>query len=200
MTHSKTEMKKLCGSESLEISNIKMEVTYTCSDGKTFNTLEEAQAYEKMICSPEMRINKLEEKVLELEGKISILESKISLLEDRNKFFPQQQPIVKYPDSQPLPAEPGQVKWTYFGEKHPDCAHIQDGHADVGPSYTVYNPVELSKLTDEELLKKGYTVVYAGHKRAITPPVTSFDFDNVATNPLDNSDSDLKDITKNKIS
>lgn len=172
-------------------NNIKVKTTYTCSDGKQFDTIEEAQAHEKIMCSPEMRIAKLEEKILELEGKIAILESKISLLEDRNKFFPQQ-PIVKYPDLQPLPAEPGQVKWTYFGEKHPDCAPIQDGHADVGPSYTVYNPVELDKLSDEELHKMGYTVVYGGHKRAIIPSVTSFDFDDVAINPLDNSDSNLK--------
>lgn len=170
--------------EKLEIKEIK---TYQTSDGKIYDTEEAALEHERLLKNPEewykIKILELEAEISGLRITIERLESKISLLEDRNKFFPQQ-PIVKYPDLQPLPAEPGQVKWTYFGEKHPDCAPIQDGHADVGPSYTVYNPVEISKMSDEELIKKGYQVAYVGDKRAVCPPITQFDFDKVKGNNI----------------
>ena len=149
--------------EKLEVKEIK---TYQTSDGKIYDTEEAALEHERLLKNPE---EWYKVKILELESEIAALKTRISLLEDRNRFFPQQ-PIVKYPDQlTKLPAEPGQVKWTHFGEKHPDCAPIQDGHIDVGPMYTAYNPVELDKYSDEELDKMGYTVVYGGHKRAIIP-------------------------------
>ena len=164
-----------------KLTTIESVVRYKTKDGKEFDTLKEAEEHEKKLNDPNKRITDLEKRIFELETEVAVLKGRLDL---RDNLFPQQ-PIVKYP-SQPLPAEPGQVVYdtkpkqadwipfqkpeiVYFGEKHPDCAPIQDGHADVGPSYTAYNPVELDKLSDEELDKMGYTVVYGGHKRAIIP-------------------------------
>ena len=171
------------------LTTIESVVRYKTKDGKEFDTLKEAEEHEKKLNDPNKRITDLEKRIFELETEVAVLKGRLDL---RDNLFPQQ-PIVKYP-SQPLPAEPGQVVYdtkpkqadwipfqkpemVYFGEKHPDCAPIQDGHADVGPSYTAYNPVELDKLSDEELHKMGYTVVYGGHKRAVIPGKISGQFD-----------------------
>ena len=198
-------------SENKKSSTIESVVRYRTKDGKEFDTLKEAEDHEKKLNDPNKRIADLEKRVFELENEIVILKGRLDL---RDNVFPHQ-PIIKYPDQlTKLPAEPGQVVYdtkpkqtdwvpfqkpemVYFGEKHSDCAPIQDGHADVGPSYTAYNPVELDKMSDDELHKLGYQVVYGGHKRAIIPPTTKFDFDDVAINYAGNSGV-YGDLDKNK--
>jgi uncharacterized protein YqgQ len=43
---------------------------------------------------------------------------------------------------------------------------------------------EISKMTDEELINKGYHVYYAGHNRSVIPPSDPLKahFDNIKTN------------------
>ena len=169
----------------MKIEEIK---SYKCSDGKIFNTKAEAEEHEKELNNPEYktekRIAELERKILELEAENATLSARITALEAKNlypwskpnpdvtPFGPYQQPFNPTAPTPKMPAEPGNV---------------------------TYDAAEISKLSDEELIKKGYNVVYAGHKRAVCPPVTQFDFDNVkgnnATtppeyvgNPLDNQD------------
>ena len=145
--------------QKLEVIEIK---TYKCSDGSVYDTEEAALSHEQFLkdCDENpllaSKIKELESRILALESEVAVLKGRLDL---RDNLFPQQ-PIVKYPDLQPLPlpAQPGQFVYG-TGKPHPD----------VGPTYTPYNSVELDKYSDEELSKMGYTVAYAGHKRAIIP-------------------------------
>lgn len=95
--------------KAIEVKEIKK---YETSDGKIFDSKEEAENHEEELMNPEIRAKKLEDRVLELEGKVAVLESRITCLEDRKKFFPDpfQQPIIKFDkDSKKLPAEPGDI-------------------------------------------------------------------------------------------
>lgn len=160
-------------------------------------------------------LKEIKEKLSQEEREIELLNKRIEnlqkdLLKGPDRFptqlpqtDPWQQPHIKFDEyGKKLPAEPGQVvydtkpkqiDWTsiqkpetiYFGEKHQDCSPVQDGHADVGPTYTPYNPIELDKYSDEELAEMGYRVVYAGHKRAICPPIPHIDLDSIKINSED---------------
>ena len=82
-----------------------------------------------------------------------------------------QQPFNPTAPTPKLPSEPGNVMY---------CSE---------------DLTDLSKLSDEELKKKGYDVTYAGHKRAIIPHVDLSTVCGNASippeykgNPLDNQD------------
>lgn len=107
---------------------IQVDVTYTCSDGEKFNTIEEAQAHEQIMCNPEYKYQKLEDRIKALESEITSLKSKMDVLEIRVKAS---NPFVLGNDyrepNKKLPAAPGSV---VFGT-HP--------HPDIGPCYTAMN-------------------------------------------------------------
>ena len=52
------------------------------------------------------------------------------------------------------------------------------------PGDVVYDATEISKMSDEELINKGYHVYYAGHNRSVIPPSDPLKahFDNIKTN------------------
>lgn len=165
----------------MKIEEIK---SYKCSDGEVFDTKAKAEEHEKELNNPEYktekRITELERKILELEAENATLSARITALESKNSypwskphpdvtpFGPYQQPFNPMVPTPKLPSEPGNV---------------------------VYDAVELSKLSDEELIKKGYHVYYAGDKRSIIPHVDLSTVCGNATtppeykgNPLDNQD------------
>jgi hypothetical protein len=153
--------------EKLEVKEIK---TYQTSDGKIYDIKEAALEHERLLKNPEewykTKILELESEIAGLHITIERLEGKILALESK-KFFPSQphpdispwapyqQPFNPTTPTPKLPSEPGDV---------------------------VYDAVELSKLSDEELKNKGYDVTYVGHKRAIIPHVTEFAFNKEQTN------------------
>lgn len=139
---------------------------YKTVDGMEFATKAEAERHAKEISDPETRLIQTENKILELEAEITTLSARITALEakksfpwgqphpDVNPFGPYQQPYNPMVPTPKLPAEPGDVM--YFGDKKQ--------YSD--------NWVELSKLSDEELMKKGYNVSYCGDKRCVIPNPT----------------------------
>ena len=148
---------------------------YKTVDGMEFATKAEAERHAKEISDPETRLIQAENKILELEAEIATLSARITALEakksfpwgqphpDVTPFGPYQQPFNPMIPTPKLPSEPGDV---------------------------VYDAVELSKLSDEELKKKGYDVVYVGHKRSVIPHVTEFDFNKEKTNNSAYTNSD----------
>lgn len=153
----------------MKIEEIK---SYKCSDGEVFNTKAEAEEHEKELNNPEYktekRIKELESRILALEVENATLSARIAALEAKNMYrWPQPLPPYQQPFNQPgptpkLPAQPGDV---------------------------VYDSAQISKMSDEELKEKGYSVVYCGDKRAVCPPITQFDFDNIKTNEATTPDS-----------
>lgn len=167
----------------IEVEEIK---TYKCSDGKIFNTKEEAEKHETEILDPEkakdLRIRELEERILGLEAEVALLNNRIKALESK-KPYPWSQPN---PDIYPQPWPPYQQP---FNPTTPTPKLPSE------PGDVVYDAAELSKLSDEELIKRGYNVTYMGHKRAIIPHVDLSTVCGNATtppeykgNPLDNQD------------
>lgn len=160
--------------EKLEVKEIK---TYQTSDGKIYDTEEAALEHERRLKNPEewykVKILELESEIAGLHITIERLEGKILALE-ANKFFPPK----PNPDIYPQPWGPYQ---------NPQNPMTPSPKLPSEPGNVTYDAVEISKMSDEELIKKGYTVAYAGHKRAVCPPVTQFDFDNVTTNYGGNS-------------
>lgn len=152
--------------EKLEVKEIK---TYQTSDGKVYDTEEAALEHERLLKNPEewyrAKILELESEIAGLHITIERLEGKILALE-ANKFFPPKPNPDIYPQPWPpyqqpynpmvptpkLPSEPGDVM--YFSDKKQ--------YSDTW--------VDLSKLSDEELMKKGYNVTYCGDKRCVLPP------------------------------
>ena len=149
----------------IEVEEIK---TYKCSDGKIFNTKDEAEKHEMEIADPEkakeLKIKELEERILGLEAEIALLNTRIKNLESKNSF-PWNQPN---PDVYPQP-------WPPYQQPHNPMVPTPKLPAEPGD--IVYDAVEVSKMSDEELIKKGYNVAYAGHKRSVTPPVPHLDLD-----------------------
>lgn len=162
----------------IEVEEIK---SYKCSDGKVFNTKPEAEEHEIELNNPkyktEKRIKELERKVLELEDENATLSARITALEVKNIY---QWPRPN-PDIYPQPLSPYQPL-TY----NPS---IPTSKLPAQPSDTVYDATQISKMSDEELREKGYSVVYCGDKRAVYPPITQFDFDNIKTNEATTPDS-----------
>ena len=167
----------------IEVEEIK---TYKCSDGKIFNTKEEAEKHEAEILDPEkakdLRIKELEERLLGLEAEVALLNNRIKALESK-KPYPWGQPN---PDIYPQPWPPYQQP---FNPTTPTPKLPSE------PGNVVYDAAELSKLSDEELIKRGYNVTYAGHKRSIIPHIDLSTVCGNATtppeyigNPLDNQD------------
>ena len=167
----------------MKIEEIK---SYKCSDGKVFDTKAKAEEHEKELNNPEYktekRIAELERKILELEAENATLSARITALEAK-KGFPWSQPN---PDIYPQPWPPYQQP---FNPAAPTPKLPSE------PGNVVYDAAELSKLSDEELIKRGYHVYYAGHKRSIIPHVDLSTVCGNATtppeykgNPLDNQD------------
>lgn len=152
----------------IEIEEIK---TYKCSDGKIFNTKEEAEKHEEILMNPDRRIEMLEERIQDLEMLVDSLQNKVLALEFHRLNPAKPHPDIVGPQWPPYPYNP-----TRFDEE------VKKVKLPAEPGNVTYDAVEVSKMSDEELTKKGYTVTYAGHKRAVCPPVTQFDFDNIKTN------------------
>jgi len=168
--------------EKLEVVEIK---TYQCSDGSVYDTEEAALSHEQFLkdCNDNpliaSKIKELESRIVALEVENATLSAKIQLyLESKNIFpwrqpnpdvspwGPYQQPFNPTTPTPKLPSEPGDVM--YFSDKQ--VKHCSEDLAD------------LSKLSDEELKKKGYDVAYVGHKRCVIPHVTEFAFNKEQTN------------------
>ena len=147
--------------KAIQVEEIK---TYKCSDGKIFNTKEEAEKHEAEILDPEkakdLRIKELEDRVLGLEAEVALLNNRIKALESK-KPYPWSQPN---PDIYPQP-------WPPYQQPYNPMIPTPKMPAEPGDVIFQSDPVELSKESDEDLIKKGYNVVYAGHKRAVIPPV-----------------------------
>jgi len=155
--------------EKLEVKEIK---TYQTSDGKVYDTEEAALEHERLLKNPEewykVKILELEAEIAGLHITIEGLKDRISVLEAK-RFFPSQ----PNPDIYPQPWPPYQQP---FNPMVPTPKFPSE------PGNVIYDATEISKMSDEELTKKGYRVVYAGDKRAVCPPITQFDFDNVKGN------------------
>lgn len=153
--------------EKLEVKEIK---TYQTSDGKIYDTEEAALEHERLLKNPEewykTKILELEAEIAGLHITIERLEGKILALESK-KFFPSQ----PHPDVSP---------WTPY--QQPFNPMVPSPKLPAQPGNVVYDAVEISKMSDEELIKKGYQVSYVGDKRAVCPPITQFDFDKVKSN------------------
>lgn len=157
--------------EKLEIKEIK---TYQTSDGKIYDNEEAALEHERLLKNPEewykVKILELEAEISGLRITIERLEGKILALE-ANKFFPSK----PNPDIYPQPWGPYQ---------QPFNPTAPTPKLPAQPGDIVYDAVEISKMSDEELIKKGYQVSYVGDKRAVCPPITQFDFDKVKGNNI----------------
>lgn len=157
--------------EKLEVKEIK---TYQTSDGKVYDTEEAALEHERLLKNPEewykVKILELESEIAGLHITIERLEGKILALE-ANKFFPSK----PNPDIYPQPWPPYQ---------QPFNPTTPTPKLPAQPGDVVYDAVEISKMSDEELIKKGYQVAYVGDKRAVCPPITQFDFDKVKGNNI----------------
>ena len=170
----------------MKIEEIK---SYKCSDGKIFNTKVEAEEHEKELANPEYatekRIAELERKVFSLETDIKVLHEKIIKVEAENvtlsaritaleakNSFPWSKPN---PDIYPQPWPPYQQP---FNPTAP-TPKLPSQPGDI-----IYDATQISKMTDEELMDKGYHVYYAGHNRAVIPPSDPLKahFDNIKTN------------------
>lgn len=144
--------------QKLEVVEIK---TYKCSDGSVYDTEEAALSHEQFLkdCDDNpllaSKIKELESRILALEAENATLSARIQYLESKNTF-PWRQPN---PDVSP---------WGPY--QNPQNPITSTPKLPSEPGNVVYDAVELSKLSDEELIKKGYNVAYCGHKRAIIPP------------------------------
>ena len=170
----------------MKIEEIK---SYKCSDGKVFDTKVKAEEHEKELNNPEYktekRITELEKKILELEAENAALSARIAALEAK-KLYPWSKPN---PDIYPQPWPPYQQPYNpmILTPKLPS----EPGNV----MYCSEDLADLSKLSDEELIKRGYNVTYVGHKRAIIPHVDLSTVCGNASippeykgNPLDNQD------------
>lgn len=132
--------------------------SYKCSDGEVFIIKAEAEKHEEELNNPEYktekRIKELESRILALEVENATLSARIAALEAKNMYrwptlnpdmYPQPLPPYQQPFNQsaPTPKLPGQ------------------------PGDVVYDAAQISKMSDEELKEKGYSVVYCGDKRAV---------------------------------
>lgn len=156
--------------EKLEVKEIK---TYQTSDGKIYDTEEEALEHERLLKNPEewykIKILELEAEIAGLRITIERLEGKILALE-ANKFFPSkpnpdiypqpwppyQQPFNPTAPTPKLPGQPGDIVYE-------DKAGYQRVIMQEDGSMKVTHTAE----DDERAIKDGKTVVYAGHKRVV---------------------------------
>jgi len=166
----------------IEVEEIK---TYKCSDGKIFNTKEAAEKHEKILANPDCRIEMLEERIQDLEILVDSLRNKVLALEFHRLNPAKPHPDIVGPQWPPYP----------YNEPLRFDEEAKKVKLPAEPGNVVYDSVELSKLSDEELIKRGYNVTYAGHNRSIIPRVDlSTVCGNVTTppeyigNPLDNQD------------
>lgn len=158
--------------EKLEVKEIK---TYQTSDGKVYDTEEAALEHERLLKNPEewykVKILELESEIAGLHITIERLEGKILALESK-KFFPSQ----PHPDISP---------WTPYQQPFNPTAPTPKLPSEPGNVVYQTDITELSKLSDEELIKRGYNVTYAGHKRSIIPHVDLSTVCGNATTPPD---------------
>jgi len=161
--------------EKLEIKEIK---TYQTSDGSVFDTKDAALTHEHFLkdCNDNpliaSKIKELESKILQLEAENASLSARITALEA-------QKSVTSFPWSKPNPDIYPQPWGPYQQPFNPTAPTPK---LPAQPGDIVYDAVEISKMSDEELIKKGYQVSYVGDKRAVCPPITQFDFDKVKGN------------------
>lgn len=159
--------------QKLEVAEIK---TYKCSDGSVYGTKEEALSHEQFLkdCNDNpliaSKIKELESRILALEAENATLSAKIQYLESKNIFpwgqpnpdvspwgkpnpgiGPYVQPFNPTAPTPKLPAKPGDV--VYSSDKQ--VKHCSD------------DGIDLSKLSDKELIMSGYSVLNWGKKRFI---------------------------------
>lgn len=100
---------------------------YETSDGKIFDSKEEAEKHETILLDPEkakeLKIKELEDRILGLEAEIVLLNNRIKGLESKNSFpwsrpnpdvspwGPYQQPYNPTDPTPKLPSEPGNIIW-----------------------------------------------------------------------------------------
>jgi hypothetical protein len=100
---------------------------YETSDGKIFDSKEEAEKHETILLDPEkakeLKIKELEDRILGLEAEIVLLNNRIKGLESKNSFpwskpnpdvlpwGPYQQPYNPTAPTPKLPSEPGNIVW-----------------------------------------------------------------------------------------
>lgn len=155
----------------LKVAEIK---TYKCSDGSVYDTKEAALSHEQFLkdCNDNpliaSKIKELESKVFALEAENATLSAKIQYLESKNIFpwgqpnpyvsswGPYQTPQNPMTPTPKLPSEPGDV--VYSSDKQ--VKHCSD------------NGVDLSKLSNEELIMRGYSVSSWGDKKRIIQRMT----------------------------
>lgn len=164
--------------QKLEVAEIK---TYKCSDGSIYDTKEAALSHEQFLkdCNDNpliaSKIKELESRILTLEAENATLSARIQYLESKNTFpwgqpnpdvspwgkpnpgiGPYVQPFNPTAPTPKLPAEPGDV--VYFSDKQ--VKHCSD------------DGVDLSKLSDKELIMSGYSVSSWGDKKRIIQRMT----------------------------
>lgn len=147
---------------------------YRTSDGMEFGSFKAAEEHEKKLKNPYYVL--YEDKCKELQKAVQKLNEKEAEIELLNKRIEElQKDLLRGPDHFPtqLPQDPWKKPCPSFPIVNP---------ADPSQQPYRWDAAEISKMSDEELISKGYTVAYAGHKRAVCPPVTQFDFDNVKGN------------------
>ena len=156
--------------QKLEVVEIK---TYKCSDGSVYDTEEAALSHEQFLkdCDDNpliaSKIKELESRILALEAENATLSARIQYLESKNTF-PWKQPN---PDVSP---------WGPYQNPQNPTLKLPACPGDI--MYCSEDWIDVSKLSDEELIKKGYNVAYCGDKRCVIPPTAKFNFDNVKTN------------------
>ena len=173
--------------EKLEVKEIK---TYQTSDGKVYDIKEAALEHERLLKNPE---EWYKAKILALESEIAGLHITIERLEGKILALEAQKSVTSFPWRQP---NPDVSPWVPY--QNPQNPMTPTPKLPSEPGDVVYcseDLVDLSKLSDEELIKKGYHVYYAGDKRSIIPHVDLSTVCGNATtspeykgNPLDNQD------------
>lgn len=151
--------------QKLEVVEIK---TYQCSDGSVFDTKDAALTHEQFLKDCESKpliaskIKELESRILKLEDENATLSARITALEA-------QKSVTSFPWSKPNPDIYPQP-WGPYQQPYNPTAPTPKLPAQPG-DIVYQTDTELSKLSDEELIKRGYNVTYAGHKRVIIPHV-----------------------------
>ena len=149
---------------------------YRTSDYMEFDNIKAAEEHEEDLKNPYYKMYK--DKCKELQQAKEQLQKKEQEIELLNKRIEGlQKDLLRGPDHFPtqLPQDPWKKPCPSFPIVNP---------ADPSQQPYRWDAVEISKMTDEELMDKGYQVYYAGHNRAVIPPSDPLKahFDNIKTN------------------
>ena len=150
---------------------------YRTSDGKEFEALKAAEEHEEDLKNPYYVMYK--DNCAELQKAVQKLNEKEAEIELLNKRIEElQKDLLKGPDRFPTQL-PQTDPW-----KKPCPSFPIVNPADPSQQPYRWDAIEISKMSDEELIDKGYHVYYAGHNRAVIPPSDPLKahFDNIKTN------------------